>query len=411
MKKEEWIEIILDIIKDKTNVKEQIEAVYNFIEQACFSDIQGEGFVYYGAGVVVEEEISLASYRIVRDICENSDGAYGFISSTESGQILNDKSFREAYIDIFGNKIVNDGIETEKIIWNGYSSLNGKMTTDTGKITLVRNEEVDALNDRFSKMYIDNLKCKNVNTLMFGDFTRDTDNTFNAFCRTEFELLLKNDAVKTINNIDKCIYEEVFNAAGGKTKDGYQALCDLIKTTQMESLKNYYFITETVIEEEKEVLIAKMVAKEDEGATRLVDALISNENNKTYSVEQIINKYGDKISEDVVQQLRDVSESSRNFVSQVIMDDFEEIEKISGRERYLKLISDYADDITKNIGKDLGIQLDRINELDDIIHFLRREMLDFTAFPVFFVSNLLLVQRKKYYFNRATVSRNCSIVL
>ena len=49
--------------------------------------------------------------------------------------------------------------------------------------------------------------------------------------------------------------------------------------------------------------------------------------------------------------------------------------------------------------------------IHDIIHFLRREMLDFTAFPVFFVSNLLLVQRKKYYFNRATVSRNCSIVL
>ncbi len=48
---------------------------------------------------------------------------------------------------------------------------------------------------------------------------------------------------------------------------------------------------------------------------------------------------------------------------------------------------------------------------EDVIHFLRREMLDFTAFPVFFVSNLLLVQRKKYYFNRATVSRNCSIVL
>ena len=51
------------------------------------------------------------------------------------------------------------------------------------------------------------------------------------------------------------------------------------------------------------------------------------------------------------------------------------------------------------------------DNIDDIIHFLRREMLDFTAFPVFFVSNLLLVQCKKYYFNRATVSRNCSIVL
>ena len=62
----------------------------------------------------------------------------------------------------------------------------------------------------------------------------------------------------------------------------------------------------------------------------------------------------------------------------------------------------------KQVSEVLGIQ---ICYTCDIIHFLRREMLDFTAFPVFFVSNLLLVQRKKYYFNRATVSRNCSIVL
>ena len=59
-----------------------------------------------------------------------------------------------------------------------------------------------------------------------------------------------------------------------------------------------------------------------------------------------------------------------------------------------------------------GVNLDMERSYQyDIIHFLRREMLDFTAFPVFFVSNLLLVQRKKYYFNRAMVSRNCSIVL
>lgn len=57
------------------------------------------------------------------------------------------------------------------------------------------------------------------------------------------------------------------------------------------------------------------------------------------------------------------------------------------------------------------VMLDVRKNVYDIIHFIRREMLDFTAFPVFFVSNLLLVQCKKYYFNRATVSRNCSIVL
>lgn len=61
--------------------------------------------------------------------------------------------------------------------------------------------------------------------------------------------------------------------------------------------------------------------------------------------------------------------------------------------------------------RDIIVPFDIQRKLDDIIHFIRREMLDFTAFPVFFVSNLLLVQCKKYYFNRATVSRNCSIVL
>ena len=40
------------------------------------------------------------------------------------------------------------------------------------------------------------------------------------------------------------------------------------------------------------------------------------------------------------------------------------------------------------------VMLDVRKNVYDIIHFLRREMLDFTAFPVFFVSNLLLVQSK-----------------
>lgn len=68
--------------------------------------------------------------------------------------------------------------------------------------------------------------------------------------------------------------------------------------------------------------------------------------------------------------------------------------------------------IPKNGKKEKScVLLKELSKIYDIIHFLRREMLDFTAFPVIFVSNLLLVQRKKYYFNRATVSRNCSIVL
>ena len=77
---------------------------------------------------------------------------------------------------------------------------------------------------------------------------------------------------------------------------------------------------------------------------------------------------------------------------------------------YYPQVAAFADDGEAAVS---GAQLvsNSVGKVYDIIHFLRREMLNFTAFPVFFVSNLLLVQRKKYYFNRATVSRNCSIVL
>lgn len=76
-----------------------------------------------------------------------------------------------------------------------------------------------------------------------------------------------------------------------------------------------------------------------------------------------------------------------------------------------KVKSDLEKVVKQDFISSNGAYIPEESKRHDVIHFLRREMLDFTAFPVFFVSNLLLVQRKKYYFNRATVSRNCSIVL
>lgn len=79
--------------------------------------------------------------------------------------------------------------------------------------------------------------------------------------------------------------------------------------------------------------------------------------------------------------------------------------------RYLKGYLEYVAGIVASIIAAVSVAVISGHSSYEIIHFIRREMLDFTAFPVFFVSNLLLVQCKKYYFNRATVSRNCSIVL
>lgn len=43
----------------------------------------------------------------------------------------------------------------------------------------------------------------------------------------------------------------------------------------------------------------------------------------------------------------------------------------------------------------------------DIMMFKRRAVLDFSALPAFFVTNLLLVQCENYYFRRLMVSFNC----
>ena len=43
----------------------------------------------------------------------------------------------------------------------------------------------------------------------------------------------------------------------------------------------------------------------------------------------------------------------------------------------------------------------------DIMMFKRRAVLDFSALPAFFVTNLLLVQCENHYFRRLIVSFNC----
>ena len=49
----------------------------------------------------------------------------------------------------------------------------------------------------------------------------------------------------------------------------------------------------------------------------------------------------------------------------------------------------------------------RIDGRYDIMMFKRRAVLDFSALPAFFVTNLLLVQCENHYFRRLMVSFNC----
>lgn len=73
----------------------------------------------------------------------------------------------------------------------------------------------------------------------------------------------------------------------------------------------------------------------------------------------------------------------------------EDDREIANLERDYLSMNEYEVDIAYD-GEEAEEKLKSVKY--DIIHFLRREMLNFTAFPVFFVSNLLLVQRKKILF-------------
>lgn len=235
-----WEEIIEEIIKERCNetstIGDKLHAVYDYVKETYSSLIAGDGYVYFGT---LSDGTPI--YKIVGNICEMDGG--GYITSSEAGKLFNEEKFYNAVIDYFGKHVKKGSLMTGKNqspLWEGFSVVGDKYADYTGNVSFIDGSEAPALNDAFSEMYVRNLECSNVKTLMFGDFTKDSGKAYNAFCRTEFELLFADESkVKTINGIDKNVFRNVFEAAGGG-KEGYQALCDALKASQIDSLKDYY---------------------------------------------------------------------------------------------------------------------------------------------------------------------------
>jgi hypothetical protein len=57
----------------------------------------------------------------------------------------------------------------------------------------------------FSENYNKGIKSSNVKTIFSGDILARNGEGLNAFCRTEFEAVINNSNIKTINGIDKVI--------------------------------------------------------------------------------------------------------------------------------------------------------------------------------------------------------------
>ena len=359
-----WEEIIEEIIKERCNetstIGDKLHAVYDYVKETYSSLIAGDGYVYFGT---LSDGTPI--YKIVGNICE-MDGD-GYITSSEAGKLFNEEEFYNAIIDYFGKHVKNGSLMTgknESPLWEGFSVVGDEYADYTGNVSFIDGSEAPALNDAFSEMYVRNLECSNVKTLMFGDFTKDSGKAYNAFCRTEFELLFADGSkVKTINGIDKNVFRNVFEAAGGG-KEGYQALCDALKASQIDSLKDYYYII-SERDAKGAVKAIEMVSRDTKDAIRLVDALIGNEENVINSIDDIIRNYSSGLTDDTIKSLKNLSVTSRNTIADIIVKDSENIAKVSNTKNIGKLIVKYTDDIVKSSGSDSLAKL-LVNYADDI---------------------------------------------
>ena len=339
----DWEEIIKQIISgnnlEDAKLGVQLRAVYDFIERRFSSMIEDgvEGFAYFGSA-----EYCNPAFKYVEGIC--NEGTAGFISDTEVGRLLNSDEFNSAMESTFDDKIVPNG-ENIKGIYDGQSKINNEVLNYTGKILFKDDSEAVALNDFVSECYIKNLKCSNVKTLMIGDFRKDANNLYNAFFRTELDAILANNNIETVNGIEKCVFQEIRRSM--PTEIGNQYISDILKASQVDYVKDIYYIIDTKIFEGEEKTFVKIVSKETNNAKRILDDILCGEKNIKYSIDDIINSSEIKFSQKTIDALKQASTVSRRNIARIIVEDAEHIAKTSGSGRLADLIVKYADDIAE----------------------------------------------------------------
>ena len=302
----DWIDILMPL-EGKTD-GETINNIYDFIMENFSFEISenAEGYLYYGK---LNDNVRI--WKAVGGVVENNS-SYEYISSTWAGEIFNDEKFQDAVFKLLKDDLL---AENEDILFNGHYA--------SGEICFSDGTKVQAFNDFFSENYVKNLKCSNVNTMLSGDYTR------NCFVRTEFKALMENDAVKTINGIDKNVFKELYKLAPEDEIMPY--LCDAIKASQVSSLKDIYYIIENVDGQD----IIKIVNKDSSGATSLINTLISGEkitSASTHSIDDILLKYDTVLSQESKTILRNLSKESNAALYDILITDSDDILSMAGKE-------------------------------------------------------------------------------
>ena len=312
---DEWRRVIE--LCEGVDTAETLNNLYNFILQNYNFDIKegAEGVVYFGS---IDYNNTLAMFKVVDGLTEKAN--YGYISSTKGGELFNDQNFQEAVRTYFDSRTITGSI------WDGIGT--------SGEILFEDNSVGTAFNDFFSYSYVNNLKCENVVTMLSG--TYEKGEYINAFSRTEFNAIIDNASIKTINGIDKNIFSELYYTSPKGKEMEY--VCDVIKMSQTEGLKELYFKT---YQNSKNETCIKIINKSEDGAIRLIDSMISGDKLSNSSIEDIIKNCAE-LSKDTKKVLQNISKKNMIALNQIINEDIEEITKlyVEQQSRGLKLVCD-----------------------------------------------------------------------
>ncbi len=248
---QECWEIIFEELVGESDA-ETITNVQKFIKDNFSFEIQSgaEGYAYYGMSGATTLSEDTPLYKYVDGIVSSTPDKYGYISSTQAGKLFNDKWF---------NVVLNQkvGREVRSILYNGENN-SGKLLGD-----------IQSFNDFFSENYIMRLKESNLNTMLSGDYS------LNCFGRTEFDAIMKNDAIKTINGIDKAAFKEMYDGikAVSSETNAMGTVCEAIKASELQNFSDMYFKVDIL---EGGTSVVKLVSKKTEGAVSLLDTMLVN---------------------------------------------------------------------------------------------------------------------------------------
>ena len=248
-----WEEIINKAIRESPNyaqaiveIQNEIKRKYSFTPESTNSNTTA--YVYYGN---IGKDFPM--WRILDKLTSNPNNNSYYISSTSAGKLFNDSEFNKALKEAFKtvniDEITNsnaNNVTTPKVISGHintgddtiYEGLN-----NSGQMALNDGSYIKAFNDFFSKEYVEHIKSSDVLAIFAGNPTaKGGPSTLNCFGRTEFDIILKNDNIKTINGIDKNILKELRDKAPEGKKMLY--VTDAIKTAQSKACSDIFFSIE-----------------------------------------------------------------------------------------------------------------------------------------------------------------------